>query len=321
MDADLKEGLVSGKNRSGKRNPRFENYSFTFKLLLKNKIALAGLVIAIFYAIITILDYVDPSYLGVSSITTAINFLHGAPLNSTGSAVTPPTLSKGWYYYFGTTKYGIPILPAMFAALKIDITYTLVIAGGGAIIGTIVGSFSGYFGGIFDQVIMRITDVFFSIPHLVLAIAIAFILGFTFRNIALAFLIVSWPAYARIVRSTVLSLREAKFVEAAVAGGVSKIRILFSHLIPNSFSPVLVQFSLQFGSVIQLFAALAFLGFVAGNAFAPELGNMISWGETYLAAGKWWAITIPGIFLIIFSVGLNLLGDGLRDVLDPKLRS
>ncbi|MEM0134985.1 MAG: ABC transporter permease [Thermoplasmatales archaeon] len=321
MDSEVKRELTKFVRKSGRRNPRFENYGFTLKLLLRNKIALAGLIIAIFYSIITILDYVDPHYLGVTNIATAINFLHGAPLNSTGSAVTPPTLSRGWYYYLGTTKYGIPILPAMFAALKIDITYTLVIAGGGAIIGTLVGSLSGFIGGVFDQVVMRMTDVFFSIPNLVLAIAIAFILGFTFRNIAIAFLIVSWPAYARIVRSTVLSLREAKFVEAAFAAGVSKVRILFSHLIPNSFSPVLVQFSLQFGSVIQLFAALAFLGFVAGNAFAPELGNMISWGETYLAAGKWWAITIPGIFLIIFSVGLNLLGDGLRDVLDPKLRS
>ncbi len=312
---------TSNESNMRKKNPRFENYSFTFKLLLRNKLALAGLIIALFYSIITILDYVYPAYLGVNNIATAIAFLHGAPLNSTGSAVIPPTLGKGWYYFLGTTKYGIPILPAMLAALKIDITYTLIIAGGGALIGTIVGSFSGYFGGIFDQIIMRVTDVFFSIPNLILAIAIAFILGFTFRNIAIAFLIVSWPAYARIVRSTVLSLREAKFVEAAVASGVSRIKILFSHLIPNSFSPVLVQFSLQFGSIIQLFAALAFLGFVAGNAFAPELGNMISWGETYLAAGKWWAITIPGIFLIIFSVGLNLLGDGLRDVLDPKLRS
>ena len=312
---------TSNESNMRKKNPRFENYSFTFKLLLRNKLALAGLIIALFYSIITILDYVYPAYLGVNNIATAITFLHGAPLNSTGSAVIPPTLGKGWYYFLGTTKYGIPILPAMLAALKIDITYTLIIAGGGALIGTIVGSFSGYFGGIFDQIIMRVTDVFFSIPNLILAIAIAFILGFTFRNIAIAFLIVSWPAYARIVRSTVLSLREAKFVEAAVASGVSRIKILFSHLIPNSFSPVLVQFSLQFGSIIQLFAALAFLGFVAGNAFAPELGNMISWGETYLAAGKWWAITIPGIFLIIFSVGLNLLGDGLRDVLDPKLRS
>lgn len=315
MDKASKESNVRRKN------PRFENYSYTFKLLLRNKLALAGLIIALFYSIITILDYVYPAYLGVNNIATAITFLHGAPLNSTGSAVIPPTLGNGWYYVLGTTKYGIPILPAMLAALKIDITYTLIIAGGGALIGTIVGSFSGYFGGIFDQIIMRVTDVFFSIPNLILAIAIAFILGFTFRNIAIAFLIVSWPAYARIVRSTVLSLREAKFVEAAVASGVSRIKILFSHLIPNSLSPVLVQFSLQFGSIIQLFAALAFLGFVAGNAFAPELGNMISWGETYLAAGKWWAITIPGIFLIIFSVGLNLLGDGLRDVLDPKLRS
>lgn len=303
-----------------RRNPRLENYIETLKLLARNKIAMAGLIIALIYVGIAVLDFVYPQYLGVDNLSTAIAFLHGAPLNATGSAVIPPTLSKGWYYIFGTTKYGIPILPAMLASLKIDIPYVLIIAGGGALIGTFVGTFSGYFGGWFDQVIMRIADVFFSIPQLILAISIAFILGFSFNNIALAFLIVSWPTYTRIIRSSVLSVRELKYVEAAVAGGVSRFRILFSHIIPNSFSPVLVQFSLQVGRLIQLFAALAFLGFNAGSLFVPELGNMLTWGQFYLAAGKWWAITIPGIFLIIFSVGLNLLGDGLRDVLDPKLR-
>lgn len=307
--------------KSTKKHPKLENYIFTLQLLLKNKVAMAGLIIVVVYGFLTILDFVYPEYLGVSNINSAITFLHGAPLGSTGSVITPPTLSKGWYYFLGTTKYGFPILPTMLASLKIDFTYSLIISGGGAIIGTIVGSVSAFFGGKFDQVIMRVTDIFFSIPNLILAIAIAFILGFTYPDMAMAFLLVSWPVYARIVRSSVLTLREAKFIEAAVAGGVSKMKILFSHLIPNSFSPILVQFSLQFGAVLQLFAALAFLGFVSGNAFSPELGMMISWGETALTAGSWWAITMPGLFLITFSVGLNLLGDGLRDVLDPRLRS
>ncbi|MEM0134307.1 MAG: ABC transporter permease [Thermoplasmatales archaeon] len=306
------------KKQVGKRRPRIEDFSHTFKLFIKNRIAFIGFVIVIIYFAIMILDYADPRWLGVADINTMASWAP-KPLMSAGIP-SGPTFTRGWWYIFGETEYFVPIFPVMLAALKTDLTYSVAIVTTGVLIGTILGTLSGYFGKLYDEILMRITDIFYSVPTLVLAIAVTYVLGFSLRNVVLALMIIWWPIYARLTRGVTLTIKSNKFVEAATASGSSGIRNVFVHVLPNVLSVVLVQFSLDLGSIIQLFAALDYIGFNRAAPLLPEIGNMLNMGETYLAAGIWWPIVIPGIFLLIFTVAINLMGDGLRDVLDPKLR-
>src|SRR5207247_9264924 len=164
--------------------------------------------------------------------------------------------------------------------------------------------------------------VTYSIPFLVFVLAAAFALGKRdFLTVNVILLALWWPTYARLVRAQTLSVRELKFVEAARAAGASDARIMLKHVLPNTLAPVFVQISLDLGVVTQIFAALNFIGFNARNLFLPELGNLINIGWTIGFRENTWTILVPGIALLIFTVAVNLLGDGLRDVLDPRARS
>ncbi|MEM0135313.1 MAG: ABC transporter permease [Thermoplasmatales archaeon] len=306
------------KPKKGHIHPHYDNFISVFKLLLKNKTATAGLIISLIYFILAILDYVYPQYLGVKDIGSMLSFLNGANVNSL--LPTPPQFNRGWWYFLGTTEYRIPILPVMLAALKFDIGYSVLIVLSGAIIGTAIGTISGYFGKTADEILMRITDVFLSIPFIVLAIAVTFVLGAKFIDLVLALIIISWPLYARLARGQALTIRGRDFIAAATASGSSGIRNVVVHVIPNLLSPIMVQISLSVGRVILVFAALYYLSIIRGNEYLPELGNMMVMGQSYLPYGIWWPVVIPGIFLVVFVTALNLLGDGLRDVLDPRLR-
>ncbi len=316
----VNESTVGGavlKARTSKRNPRMEDFSHTFRLFIKNRIAFVGFVIVAAYFVLTLLDYVYPQYLGVSNINTVASW---APSLRSAGIPLGPTLSKGWWYYFGETEYFAPLLPVMLAALKTDIVDSLLIVLVGVAVGVILGTLSGYFGKLYDEVLMRITDVFFSIPVLILAIAITTVLGYSLQNVMIALIIGWWPIYARLTRGVSLSIKANKYIEAATASGSSGMRNVFVHVLPNVLSVVFVQFSLDLGSIIQLFAALDFIGFNKANPLLPELGTLLTWASSYLVGGLWWTMVFPALFLLIFTVAINLMGDGLRDVLDPKLR-
>jgi peptide/nickel transport system permease protein len=182
----------------------------------------------------------------------------------------------------------------------------------------VVGLFSGYVGGIVDEIIMRVTDIFFSVPYLILAMAIAAALGPNLTNAMISLSIVWWPVYARLIRGQVLLVREYTYVEAARALGASNIRIIFRHILPNSFSPVIVQASLDFGNAVMYAAALSFIG-LGAQPPSPEWGAMISMGRNYMRE-SWWFATFPGLAILVTVLGFNLLGDGLRDIFDPRLR-
>ncbi len=313
------ESTIGGKvlkSRNTKRRPRMEDFSHTFKLFVKNKIAFVGFAIVLIYFIITVLDYADPYWLGVANINTVASW---AP-HLTAAVPTPPTLARGWWYWFGETQFQAPIFPVMLAALKTDITYSLIVVLTGLVIGIVLGTLSGYFGKLYDELLMRITDIFFSVPTLVMAIAVTTVLGYSLQNVMIALIIIWWPIYARLTRGVSLSIKSNKYIEASTAAGSSGLRNVFVHVLPNVLSVVFVQFSLDLGTVVQLLAALDFIGFNKANPLLPELGSMLTWGTTYLVGGIWWPIVVPGIFLLIFTVAVNLMGDGLRDVLDPKLR-
>ena len=324
--------MIPGANKEEKkRNPRLEDIKDTAKLLVKNKLALTGLIISSFYIFFAILDVIYPQYLGVGpGVVTTLTRFTGP--NIVLAPPTDPTFSKGWYYFLGTTYANIPLLPAMLAALYNDIWDSAIVVGSGAVIGILVGTFSGYFGKIVDELVMRITDIFFSIPYLIFAIIMVTVLARVFAAdnitippltiISVSLIVIWWPTYARLTRSITLSVKSQKFIEASTASGSSRIRNVVVHVIPNVLSPVFVQISLDIGNVILLFATLAFLPltFLNLNEFTPELGSMISSSETYMLGPGWFSAVIPAIFLLIFTISINLFGDGLRDVLDPKLR-
>jgi peptide/nickel transport system permease protein len=192
----------------------------------------------------------------------------------------------------------------------------LVATGIAVFIGTILGIAAGYFGGMVDEVIMRVTDVFLAFPALLLALAFAAVLTPSIGNTVLAIAITWWPWYTRIARGQAASVAGRPFVESARALGIPHHRILLRHVLPNSITPVIVQVSLDVGGVILTVSALAFLGLGAQDP-TPDWGLMVSQGQVFFTT-HWWLVTFPGAAILLTAVAFNLLGDGLRDVLDPK---
>jgi len=190
----------------------------------------------------------------------------------------------------------------------------------GALVGILVGVVAAYYSGFFDEILMRITDIFLSIPYLPFAIAVGFVLGRGLDELSFALVIVWWPLYARYARGQALSIKENAYVEAARASGVGSWGIITKHIMPNVLTPVFVQISLDLGTVVQTFAALTFIGFASANPLLPELGKLISDGFPYAISAPW-VVIFPGVTILIFAVAMNLLGDGLRDALDPRNRT
>ncbi|MCK4411370.1 ABC transporter permease, partial [Candidatus Bipolaricaulota bacterium] len=185
-------------------------------------------------------------------------------------------------------------------------------------IGVPLGVVAGYSGGMLDEVIMRITDVFLSFPPLLLAMAISTLLGPNLINAMIAIAIAWWPWYTRLLRSEAISVRERDFVQAARAMGASQGKIVFKHVLPNCLTPIVIQASMDFGSIMLTSAALSFLG-LGAQPPTPEWGLMVSTGRTYFLT-NWWIVTFPGLAIFIAVLSFNLVGDGLREILDPKMR-
>lgn len=225
---------------------------------------------------------------------------------------------SGSTYPLGTDAFGRDLLKMIILSIPLDVQIALEVVASAVIIGVVVGGFAAYLGGKIDEVILRITDVFLSIPSILLAIVLLVIAGRSFIILTFAVLITWWPTYVRLVRSQVLSEKEKPYVESLRVLGAGGSRILFGHIIPNSIYPILVQATMDIGSVMLTIAALTFLGF-APSPLIPELGNLANQGITYFFTAPW-LIIFPGLTIFIVSLGFNLLGDGVRDIFDPRLR-
>ena len=219
-------------------------------------------------------------------------------------------------HWFGTDEVGRDIFTRIFYGAILSLGLGILIIFIAAVLGTIIGCISGYLGGIVDTIIMRLVDMVLAFPSLILAMSLAAVLGPNIQNAMLAIAIVKVPVYIRLARAEALGLKEKLFVKSAETFGINKALIIMKHIIPNAISPVIIQATLDIGDTILLIATLGFLG-LGAQPPTPEWGAMISVGWTYLLT-YWWYPVFPGLFLFLAAGALNLIGDGIRDVLDPK---
>ncbi len=272
----------------------------------RSKFFMIGLIVALFMVLVTIFG----PMLTVHSPTKA---------NLMNRLIPPEFLKNGWKgHILGTDQLGRDVLTRLIIGSRV----TMIIASStvliSAFIGTVLGIFAGYFGKIVDTVIMRLADVQLSIPSLILAIAVSAVLGPSIPNLIIVLVITTWVQFARVVRSNVMGIRNMEFIKASQVLGASNFRIMFSQVLPNVLTPLIILISQQFGFIILVEASLSFLGLGVPPP-APSWGVMIASGREYIATAPW-VVLVPGIALMIAVLAFNFLGDGIRDVLDPKMK-
>jgi peptide/nickel transport system permease protein len=219
-------------------------------------------------------------------------------------------------HWLGTDELGRDILARIIHGSRITLTIIFLVAIIVLPVGLLIGTVAGYFGGILDTVLMRLTDIFLAFPRLVMALAFAAALGPGIENAVIAISLTAWPPYARLARAETMTVRNSDFILATRMQGASATRILWSHIVPVCVPSVIVRLTLDMAGIILIAAGLGFLG-LGAQPPAPEWGLMVSSGRDYLV-DQWWVATMPGLAIFLVSFGFNLLGDGLRDVFDPK---
>ncbi len=271
-----------------------------FKQLRKSKLATVGFFIITMFIIIGFIAPMLTPY--------------GFDEQNLAKRLQPPS-NEHW---FGTDDLGRDILTRIAYGARISLQVGFFAVAGAFIVGTFLGLLSGYFGGWLDMIISRVFDILLAFPSILLAIAIVAIIGASLQNALIAIAIINVPIFGRLVRSKVISLREEEYIMAAKAQGMKNGRIIFHHIFPNSVAPIIVQATLGFGTAILEAAALGFLGLGAQPPL-PEWGKMLADSRDFIQLAPWTMI-VPGVSIMLVVLGFNLIGDGLRDVLDPKMK-
>lgn len=316
--------VQKSEGRKGEWQARLADLGYTLHLMRRNPLVLAGTIIALFFIIVALLSnvIVDPKLAlpeGYPDHTYPFNRKYMWSANNPVKWGPGIALYHGpELFYLGTDSYGRDLLKMIILALPTDIYNAAVITIVAALFGTVLGAIASYVGGVVDEAALRITDIFFAFPGLVLALVFAAMLGRTIETLQLAIILVWWPPYVRLIRGQILSEKEKPYVEALRALGAGHTRILFRHILLNAIYPILVQATMDFGGVILTFSALMFLGFSPSPAL-PELGNLAADGYGHIFDAPW-VILFSGLTMLLISLAFNLMGDGLRDVLDPRLR-
>ncbi len=241
-----------------------------------------------------------------------------APYNPNAPDIFNQLQGPSSAHLMGTDDLGRDILSRVMSGARISLGVAAIVLSIAVTLGCLIGGISGFLGGIYDDILMRVTDLFLAFPFLILAIAISASLGPSLRNTVIALSVVYWPWYARLVRGQVLVVKNREYVEAARSVGARDRRILLRHVFPNAMSPVIVQLSLDIGYAILATSSLSFIG-LGAQPPTPEWGAMINSARSHFQ-DAWWFITFPGLALAFTVLGFNLLGDGLRDFLDPRTR-
>lgn len=272
----------------------------TYRQLRKNKFALLGFVIIIFFLLLGLLAPLLTPY--------------GYDEQVLVDRLKPPSAE----HWLGTDDVGRDILTRIAYGARISLQVGFFAVTGALVFGTLLGVVAGYFGRWIDMLISRIFDILLAFPSILLAIAIVAILGASLQNALIAIAVINIPIFGRLVRSRVISLREEEFVLAAQAQGMKSGRIIFHHILPNSMAPIIVQTTLGFGTAILEAAALGFLG-LGAQPPSPEWGKMLADSRDFIQLAPWTLIA-PGISIMLVVLGFNLIGDGLRDALDPRMK-
>jgi len=269
----------------------------------KNKAAVFGLAVIVIFALLAIFaDFIrDYQY-------DAINMNAAIRLN-------PPNRNN----IFGTDPYGRDVFARLIFGARVSLTIGLICVSVAMLVGGLIGAVSGYIGGRFDIIVMRITEMFSCIPGVLLALAIIAALGQSMQNLVIAMTIASAPAFARITRALVLPIVDQDFVEAARACGTGTFRIIWRHIVPNIMGPMIVQGTMAIASVIISAAGLSFIG-MGIQPPAPEWGSMLSQGNNFIRTAPH-LVVFPGLAIVLSALSFNLVGDGLRDALDPRLKN
>ncbi|WP_151718152.1 nickel transporter permease [Gemmobacter serpentinus] len=286
-------------NPASRRQARLGQTYLGWLRLKRNPLAVAGLII-----------------IGVLLVLAAF-----APWLATHDPITQnlqnrlqPPLTPG--HWLGTDDFGRDIWSRIVFGARITLSVIALVAVTAPILGLIIGTVAGYFGGWVDTVLMRITDIFLAFPRLILALALVAVLGPGIENAVFAIALTAWPPYARVARAETLTVRNSDYIAAVRLQGAGPLRIIWGHVMPMCLPSVIIRVTLDMAGVILIAAGLGFLGLGAQPPMS-EWGLMISAGRKYLFE-QWWVATMPGLAIFIVSLGFNLLGDGLRDVLDPR---
>src|SRR5208337_96473 len=285
-------------------------------LLKRNRIVLAGAIVSVASVMLALLSglLVNPSSWNQQNSNVILCWNNPA----IDWHITNVFNCGGTVYPLGTDLYGRGLLQMIILAIPVDLWIAFEVVASAVLIGVILGGLAAYMGGLVDEIILRVTDIFLAVPGILLAIVLLVVLGRSIPVLTAAVLITWWPFYVRLVRSQVLGEKEKPYVERLHAMGAPGFRILFRHVVPNSIFPVVVQATLDIGAVILTVSALMFIGLTPDPKF-PELGNLAKQGIQYLFTAPW-LILFPGLTLLLISIGFNLLGDGIRDIFDPRLR-
>lgn len=293
----LRAWLLSSDPKS-RRQAHFGQAYRRWLALQRNPLALVGLAIVVGLIVIAALaPWIAP---------------YSPVLQDLDNRLLPPST----LHWMGTDDLGRDILSRILWGARITLTVVALVAVIVAPVGLAVGVLAGYFGGWVDAALMRITDIFMAFPRLILALAFVAALGPGIENAVIAIAITSWPPYARMARAETLTVRQSDFIAAARLLGASPLRILSGHIVPLCLSSLIVRVTLDMAGIILTAAGLGFLG-LGAQPPSPEWGAMISAGRRYIL-DQWWVAAMPGLAILIVSLGFNLLGDGLRDVFDPK---
>ena len=297
-----REWLLSDSPKSRKQARWGQNYRI-WLALKANRLAMVGLWIVVILALLALFAPLIAPY----DPLEGIGGLRGARLEA-----------PSWAHWMGTDDLSRDILSRVLYGSRLTLLVVLLVAVIATPIGLAVGTTAGYFGGWVDVVLMRITDIFMAFPRLILALAFASALGPGIENAIIAIAITAWPPYARLARAETLTIRETDYINAARLQGASSLRILWGHVTPQCLSSAIVRVTLDMAGIILIAAGLGFLG-LGAQPPQPEWGAMIAGGRRFII-DQWWVATMPGLAIFVVALGFNLLGDGLRDVLDPKAR-
>ena len=252
----------------------------------------------------------------------ALTLLYSFIFISWADVVTPNAMNRfqapSWQFPFGTDQLGRNLLLRTLYGTRYSLLIGVTTVGGAVIIGVSLGSFAAYFGGKIDDIIMRICDTVASIPGIILGMVIVSVLGQSLQNLIIAVTVSFCPMFIRMSRAAILTVKNQEFVEAARAIGLSTMRIIYTQVLPNGLSPIIVSITVNLGTAIMVAAGLSFLGFGVPIP-APEWGSLISTGREFARTAPW-LMLFPGLFIMMTVLSFNLLGDGLRDALDPKLK-